>query len=245
MDTNTPKSITKRLPIYHSLLMLLLIMGCKSLDKTPQLADNKITIQGRVTVKATDSVPLGLTTMNIKNKWVWKNQELQVYGENERVFVDKKGYYKIQIEKTDTLVLIPNYIIYGRDTAAYTFTDFTKDEILNISVEPKNKEYEAQVKNNPTLKNYLDKHVQTVDPEKLITIKGNIYSKKTQKPLKNVDVGSAFNNNTEGTGTYHLTDTNGAFSIKVPKGSMCSVWSLSPNVIRFYPQNDTIVNLYM
>lgn len=245
MDINTKKTGTKSQIIYCLLLTIGLIIGCKSVTAPSKLTDNKITIQGKVTITGTDSVPLGLTTMNIKNKWVWKDQALQVYGENERVFVDKKGYYKIQIDKTDTLVLIPNHIIYGRDLTAYAFTGFTKNQTLNISVESKTQEYKAQIKDNVKLRSYLDKHLQTVNPEKLITIKGNIYSKKTQKPLKNIDVGSAFNNNTEALGTFHLTDSNGGFNIKIPKGNMCSIWALSPNVIRLYPQNDTIINLYM
>lgn len=245
MDTNIKPIITNRQLNYCLLLVIALFMGCNSLSEPSKLVDNKITIQGSVSVAGTDSVPLGLTTMNIKNKWAWKDKTLEAYGENDRVFVDKKGYYKIQIEKSDTLVLIPNHIIYGRDMAQYTFSGFTKDKILNITVKPQMQEYQAQIKDNAQLKVYLEKHLKTVNPEKLITIQGNIYSKKTQKPLKNIDVGSAFNNNTEGIGTYHLTDSNGSFSIKVAKGNMCSIYALSPDVVRFYPENDTIVKIYM
>ncbi|WP_254050359.1 hypothetical protein [Myroides sp. N17-2] len=204
-----------------------------------------ITIQGRVTVQGTDSVPLGLTSVNIANKWVWKDEELKAYGENKRVFVNKKGYYSIQIQKGDTLIFIPNHVIYGRGSAQYTFTNISESQTLNVEIKYNKEAYLKQIKDNPVLEMNLNRHIKQVNPEKLISVSGTIYSKKSNKPLKNVDVGSAFNNSTHGTGTFHLTNNKGEFHLNVPQGNMCSIIALSPNAINFYPQNDTIINLYL
>ncbi|KZE76168.1 MAG: hypothetical protein ACRCVU_19640 [Flavobacterium sp.] len=227
-----------------SIILLFLLHACSPvLNKKVQ--NNSILIQGRVTLVGTDSVPLGITSVNIKNKWVWKDDNLQAYGENKRVFVDKKGYYQIHIQKNDTLVFVPNHILYGGNIDQYTYSNLKESQTLNVQIKKDQKTYEALTKNNPVLKANLEKHLKDTDTETLVTVSGTIVSKETHKPLKNVDVGSAFNNSTFGTGTYHLTDEKGEFKLQLHKGSLFSVLSLSPNSIGFYPQRDTIVNLYL
>ncbi len=225
-------------------IILSLLFAC-SFTLNTKIQNDYILIQGRVTLEGTDSVPLGITSVNIENNWVWKDDNLQAYGENKRVFVDKKGYYAIYIRKNDTLVFIPNHILYGSNITPYTYTNLQENQTLNVQIKKDTKTYESLVNNNPLLKANLDKHLKQVDIEPLVTVTGTIRSKKTNKPLKNVDVGSAFNNSTFGTGTYHLTNENGEFKIQLHKGNLFSVLSLSPNSIEFYPQRDTIVNLYL
>lgn len=226
-------------------LLFTALQACNSLNNSTSVKTTSsfITIKGRVTVQGTDSVPLGLTSVNIANKWVWKDDELQAYGENKRVFVDKKGYYTIEIQKGDTLTFIPNHVIYGRDL--YTFPNLQESQTINIEIKYDKDAYQKQIKDNHELKANLDRHIKEVNPEKLVSVSGTIYSKKSNKPLKNVDVGSAFNNTTHGTGTFHLTNSKGEFHLKVPQGNLCSIISLSPNAIDFYPQNDTIINFYL
>lgn len=240
--------------IYNSILYFLLIgvllTSCKSNFNNhivTSITDNdkNIIIQGRVSVLGTNSAPSGLTTVNIKNKWVWKDESQKAYGENKRVFVDKKGYYKITIEKGDTLVVVPNHVIYGRDTNKYTFANLDKSQTLDIELTKDEIGYQSLISDNQVLKSNIDNLIKNVDPEHLVSVSGTIKSKKTNQPLKNVDVSSAFNNNVMGIGTYHLTDQFGNFDLKVPKGNLCSIQALSANAIRFTAQKDTIINLYL
>lgn len=234
--------------IFPLLLIGILLAACKSnTHTTRRVTDNNenIVIQGRILVQGTDSAPLGLTTINIKNKWIWKDESQKAYGENKRVFVDKKGYYKITIEKGDTLMVIPNHIIYGRDVSKYTFANLDKSQIIDIEVNKDEAGYQNLINSNEVLKSNIENLIKNVDPEQLVSVRGTIKSKKTNQPLKNVDVSSAFNNNVMGIGTYHLTDQLGNFDLKVPKGNLCSIQALSANAIRFTAQNDTIINLYL
>lgn len=234
--------------IFPLLLIGILLAACKSnTHTTRRVTDNNenIAIQGRILVQGTDSAPLGLTTINIKNKWIWKDESQKAYGENKRVFVDKKGYYKITIEKGDTLMVIPNHIIYGRDVSKYTFANLDKSQIIDIEVNKDEAGYQNLINSNEVLKSNIENLIKNVDPEQLVSVRGTIKSKKTNQPLKNVDVSSAFNNNVMGIGTYHLTDQLGNFDLKVPKGNLCSIQALSANAIRFTAQNDTIINLYL
>lgn len=227
-----------------SILILFLFYACSPMLSN-KVQNDSILIQGRVTLLGTDSIPLGITSVNIKNKWVWKDENLEAYGENKRVFIDKEGYYKIHIQKNDTLVFIPNHILYGNNIDQYTYSNLNESQTLNVQIKKDTKSYEALTKNNPVLKANLEKHLKSIDLETLVTVSGTVYSKETHKPLKNVDVGSAFNNSTFGTGTYHLTDEKGEFKLQLHKGSLFSVLSLSQNSIGFYPKRDTIVNLYL
>ncbi|WP_121966885.1 hypothetical protein [Myroides sp. N17-2] len=234
--------------IFPFLMIGILLASCKSnTHTTRRVTDNNenIVIQGRVLVQGTDSVPLGLTTINIKNKWIWKDESQKAYGENKRVFVDKKGYYKITIEKGDTLMVVPNHIIYGRDVSKYTFANLDKSQIIDIEVNKDEAGYQNLINSNEVLKSNIKNLIKNVDPEQLVSVRGTIKSKKTNQPLKNVDISSAFNNNVMGIGTYHLTDRFGNFDLKVPKGNLCSIQALSANAIRFTAQNDTIINLYL
>ncbi|MDM1379904.1 hypothetical protein [Myroides marinus] len=234
--------------IFPFLLIGILLTACKSNTHTNRrVADNNknIVIQGRVLVQGTDSAPLGLTTINIKNKWIWKDESQKAYGENKRVFVDKKGYYKITIEKGDTLMVIPNHIIYGRDVSKYTFANLDKSQTIDIEVNKDEAGYQNLINSNEVLKSNIENLIKNVDPEQLVSVRGTIKSKKTNQPLKNVDISSAFNNNVMGIGTYHLTDQFGNFDLKVPKGNLCSIQALSANAIRFTAQNDTIINLFL
>lgn len=230
--------------LISSVIIIFLFYACSSMLSNKAQNDS-ILIQGRVTLQGTDSVPLGITSVNIKNKWVWKDENLEAYGENKRVFIDKEGYYKIHIQKKDTLVFIPNHILYGNNIDQYTYFNLNESQTLNVQIKKDTKTYEALTKNNPVLKANLEKHLKNTDLETLVTVSGTIFSKETHKPLKNVDVGSVFNNSTFGTGTYHLTDEKGEFKLQLHKGSLFSILSLSPNSIGFYPQRDTIVNLYL
>lgn len=236
--------------IFSFFLIGIVLTACKTnsthlIVKSATNNDKNIVIQGRVLVQGTDSAPLGLTTVNIKNKWVWKDESQKAYGENKRVFVDKKGYYKITIEKGDTLVVVPNHVIYGRDTNKYTFANLDKSQTLNIELIKDEIGYQNLINSNEVLKSNIDNLIKNVNPEHLVSIRGTIKNKKTNQPIENVDVSSAFNNNVMGVGTYHLTDQLGNFHLKVPKGNLCSILALSANPLRFTAQNDTIINLFL
>ncbi|MCC9041961.1 hypothetical protein LNQ81_04500 [Myroides sp. M-43] len=208
--------------------------------------NNSIIVKGKVTLENTSTPPLGITTMNIKNKWQWKNDTLNAYGDNVKTYVNKKGYYKIKIQKGDTLVLIPNSILYGRNNKKYTYSNITKSKTLDIQVTQDSlaiNNYLKLFSKYPELELNFKKNLQDSDPDTLIQVSGHIYSKKTNRPLKNVDIGPAFIDNTLGIAFYHLTNNKGEFSITIPKGNILSILALSKNSVHLSPKNDTIINL--
>lgn len=239
---------SKNIIIVLLLSTLSFFTSCKTnFNQDKKLIDNSnlITIKGRVIVQGTNSAPQGLTSINIKNKWAWKDESINAYGENEKVFANRRGYYKIKIEKGDTLVFIPNHIIYGRHSKDYTYIGLNKSQILNITIKEDKENYDSLLVDNPILKENLKRHLSSINPDRMVIVSGVIYSKKTLKPLKNVDVGYAFNNNTKGTSTHNLTNQNGEFKMSTPKGNLFTIRSLSKNPVHFYPQKDTIVKLYL
>ncbi|MCC9043581.1 hypothetical protein LNQ81_12945 [Myroides sp. M-43] len=213
---------------------------------TDQNLDGTITIQGFVTVKGTNTAPLGITTMNISNKWTWLDKDYQEYGENQRVYIKKDGYYNITINKGDTLVLIPNQYLY-KDFTNYTYTNLTQNQILNIEIEqdlPKMKDLE---KNNERVYNNLQKHIKNSgNTDKLITVSGIVYSKETKQPLKDIIILTEFSVNTNGIGSFHRTDSIGQFSLRVPQNKKIAVNPLSyTNSIRFSAEKDTVANIIL
>ncbi|UVD79117.1 hypothetical protein NWE55_13445 [Myroides albus] len=212
--------------------------------------DGSITIQGRVTVKGSDKPLLGVTTMNVKNKWT-HSQELNssykgiktiAYGENKRVFVDKKGFYRITIDKKDTLVLIPTHSLYKRPKY---YTGFTKNQILNIELEQTPETYLAfKKKYKDSGIEQFEKYLKEVNPEKIITVTGTIYDKKTKKPLYQKDINILNQENTRGSVSFHFTDKYGQFFLRVPQNSHLLIDAFK-NPTNLFPKNDTIVNIYL
>ncbi|MDM1354812.1 hypothetical protein [Myroides marinus] len=217
--------------------------------------DGSITIQGKVTLKGSQKAPLGVTSMNIVNKWTFSKDLTKfvkegsptnktiAYGENKRVFLNKDGYYKITISKNDTLMLIPTPYLYKQPKQ---ITGLTKSQIINIELEALPLEVMRDLEKRSssayaTFYNYL----KNVNPDSLVTVSGTIYKAKTKEPSENIYIVSNFSNNTMGSATHHLTDKYGQFTIKTPKNSSLLINGISPNSFSFTPKNDTIINLYL
>lgn len=204
--------------------------------------DGSITIQGKVTVKDRDYPPIGLTTMNIKNKWsfVKELKSQTAYGENERVFVNKDGYYRITIDKNDTLVLLPPDILYKKPNF---FTGFTHNQTLNIELEETPERYISQRKqyqNNGF--EIFEKHISKINPDKIVRVAGRITSSNTHEPLVNKDISLLYQNNTNNTSIHHLTDSLGQFFIETPENSQIIIDAFNLRK-HFFITQDTIINL--
>lgn len=236
------------------LTIIISVMACKK-EQTPVKnsplpdtnLDGTITIQGRITVEETNLPPKGITSVNIKNKWKWKDDSIDppFYGENEKVYADKNGFYSITINKGDTLVVIPNQNLY-ESYKKHIYTNLQHNQVLNIHIkEDKNKRNRIK-KEKPIVYESLMKHVSEADPEDLITVSGIVYSKESNKPLKGINVSLGFLTNTNDVATYRLTDKNGQFTITSPKNNLISINGLYyPNSVFFYPAKDTVVNVYL
>ncbi|MFD0701285.1 hypothetical protein [Myroides pelagicus] len=211
--------------------------------------DGSITIQGKVTLKGNQKAPLGVTTMNVKNKWVYtkdmskpsaKKKRIAL-GENKRVFINKDGYYKITISKNDTLALIPAPYLYK---APKHITGLTKSQTINIELEALPLEtVEDFKKQNPLGYQVFYNQLKSVNPDSLITISGTVYSAKSKKPLNNISVATSFIANTNGVATFRLTDKYGQFTIQSPKNNHIVINGLARNYVSFVAINDTIINI--
>lgn len=227
------------------LFSFLLLLSCKPTSLPQGIStvspNDSITISGRVTVEGDETPPEGLVTINIKNSWNWADKEIK--GENKRVYANKKGYYSIKIKKHDTLVLLANTKLYKRSSNHYT-NNLTTDQMLDFKL-IKNQEVLEQTKKTPKVYALLLKHLNNVDPEKLVTVSGSVLNKSTNKPLKSILVMQPWTYNTDNYLTFHLTDSLGNFSIKVPRGDLITINSLAQESQRvvLHPQSDTIVNI--
>lgn len=207
--------------------------------------DGSITIQGRVTVKGTETPPLGITTMNVANKWITKLDNQIIHGENQHVYIDKKGYYNITIQKGDDLTLIPNQYLY-KDFKNYSYTNLQLSQVLNIQVEPDLEKLTNLEKKSPFIVQNLRKHLEEADTDSLIKIAGRIYNRKNNKPLQKVVVSPSFLLNTKNIASYHLTDKKGQFFLVVPKNKEIIINPLSTqHSISFSAKQDTIVDIYL
>lgn len=237
--------------ITYLLLLPFLIPNSKTLDssknKIHYSSNDSITIKGKVFIKNTKEAPLSLTTINIKNVWNWIDNDLNkgLLGENKRVYVNKKGNYSIKIKKGDTLVLLANTKLYKRDRA-HIIENIQDNQTINFVLTPNDLALE-ETKQNSVVYNNLLNHIKTVNPEKLVTVKGQILNKETQKPIRAIPISQPWVYNTNNAITFHLTDSLGKFSITVPKGDLISINSLAQESKRlvFSPQNDTIINLQL
>lgn len=250
--------------IITCVVSLFIFLSCqdKQLNTTEQLQpstclenlDGSITIQGRITVKNTNDAPLGVTTVNIKNKWAFSKditsflkeespRKKIAYGENKMAFVNKQGYYKITIDKNDTLTLIPDKFLYKKPKY---ITGLTKSQILNIELEPLPQQIiqDFEKKNPLAYQNYYN-FLNTVNQDSLVTISGIVSKKKTKTPLENIYIVNSFLYNTEGASSFHFTDKYGQFSLKSPKNSQILITDGHSNHIDFTAKNDTVINLYL
>lgn len=251
--------------ILTSILSLFIFMSCqdKQLNTTEQPQQNTclenldgtITIQGRITVKNTQKAPIGVTTVNIKNKWAFSKditkflkeesaQKTIAYGENERVFVNKNGNYNITINKNDTLSVIPNSYLYKTPE---DITGLTKSQTLNIELELLPPDVLLEFEKHSTIGyKALSLFLQNVNPDSLVTVSGTIYKSTTGTPSENVYVTSGFLNNTyKGSMSFHYTDKYGQFSMKVPKNTPITIDPFRPSYINFIAKNDTVINHYL
>ncbi|MEC4008557.1 hypothetical protein ACF8C4_15100 [Myroides odoratimimus] len=214
--------------------------------------DGSITIQGQITVQNTDNAPLGVTTVNIKNKWDFSKditkfikeespKKTIAYGQNKRVFVNKQGYYKITIDKNDTLSIIPLSYLYKKPK---DITGFTKSQILNIELEPLPQQVIQNFKkNSPTGYKALSRFLQDANPDSLVTVSGTIYKSTTGTPIENIYIITNFLNNTKEGASLRFTDKHGQFNIKVPKNTPITIDPFRPSFINLIAKNDTVVNL--
>ncbi|MDM1398200.1 hypothetical protein HX049_13590 [Myroides odoratimimus] len=248
--------------IITCVVSLFIFLSCqdKQLNTTEQLQpstclenlDGSITIQGRITVKNTNDAPLGVTSVNIKNKWAFSKditkfikeespKKTIAYGENERTFINKNGYYHITINKNDTLSIIPISYLYKTPK---DITGLTKSQILNIELEPlPQKVLQDFEKNSPIGYKTLSLFLQNVNPDSLVTVSGTIYKSTTGTPSENIYVITDFLNNTKRGASLRFTDKHGQFNIKVPKNSSITIDPFQPSYINLIAKNDTVVNL--
>ncbi|MFD0700122.1 hypothetical protein [Myroides pelagicus] len=216
---------------------------------TNENLDGTITIQGIVTLKGSNKPPLGVTTMNVKNKWNYtkdftsatSKRKKTAFGENKRVFVRQDGYYSITINKYDTLVLIPTPYLYKKPK---NFIGLNKSQNLNIELEPLplNVIQEFQKENSLGYNTFYNQ-LKTINPDSLITISGSVYNSITKKPLENIPITTSFIINTNGASTFHLTNRYGQFTINTPKKSHIVINGIDRNYIDFIAKNDTVINL--
>ncbi|WP_286428017.1 hypothetical protein [Myroides marinus] len=221
-------------------------------DSCQENLDGSITIQGQITIKGTQKAPVGITTVNIKNQWAFaKNitrflkesspKNTIAYGENKRVFVNKNGYYKITINKNDTISIIPTPYLYKIPNE---ITGLTKSQVLNIELETSPiEDIQNFEKNFPTGYNILSHLLQHANPDSLVTVSGTIRNANTGIPLENINIATSFLYNTRGGVSFHFTDQHGQFNIRIPKNSHISVNALQSNNRNFIVKNDTVVNL--
>lgn len=250
-----------KIALYICLINLLFMLSCQNKEQTnstePQHTTNQenldgsITIQGRITLKGTEKTPLGITTINNKNKWVFtkkltnhlSTKNKTALGENQRVFVNKNGYYKITIDKNDTLVLIPSPYLYKHPKF---ITGLTKSQTLNIELEALPlkviQEFEKQT---PLGYQAFIKQLKNANTDSLVTVSGTIYKTNSEIPLENVPITTSFVLNTSGASTFHLTDNYGQFTIRTPKHSHIVINGMKKNYTAFVVKNDTVINLKM
>lgn len=245
--------------LYTFLIILFFLLSCQNKKKDnstdPQQSscqdnlDGSITIQGRITLKGTKEVPLGVTTMNIKNKWVFTKDLTKplatkkkiALGENLRVFVNKDGYYRITIDKNDTLALIPMPYLYKRPKF---IVGLTKSQTLNIELEALHLEVVQNFEKESALGyKAFYKQLINVSPDTLITISGIIHKVNSSIPLENVPITTSFVSNTNGTSTFHLSDEYGQFIIQTPKNSHIVINGMASNYVDFLAKRDTVLNL--
>ncbi|MHC5201471.1 hypothetical protein ACYSNV_04520 [Myroides sp. LJL119] len=242
-----------RLSILFTLLTLIsLPLSCnlkwseKQLNKPfIQNIDGTITIQGRVIDPITNLPPEGITTINISNKWKWlvKIPGVPKNGENEKVFLDKKGFFSITINKEDTIQVLPTKLLYQTNLHNYKITNLKNNQILNFTVKRDSTIYKEVLKSDPRAKEILATYLSQSNPEKIITISGTIASKITQKPIANASVGVFGINNITGAMTFHMTDNYGQFSMQVPKNSIFILNPATPQSKYFKVTNDTVINI--
>ncbi|MHC5310888.1 hypothetical protein ACYSNM_12655 [Myroides sp. LJL116] len=206
-----------------------------------QNVDGTITIQGRVLVKNTNTPPEGVNTINIANKWKFFKKNLNAKGENEKVFVDKDGYYNITINKGDTIQFLPYHHFYKQKKPSYNLHSFENNQIVNFLVEPIDSSIGEQI----VSKSYKNKEIFNVNPNKLVTLAGTVISKETGKPLENIMIMSPFYYTTLGYTTHHLTNKEGQFIITIPQNSIIAISSNTDSTITNYIEKDTIITYHL
>ncbi|MHC5310950.1 peptidase associated/transthyretin-like domain-containing protein [Myroides sp. LJL116] len=241
--------------IYYllSLCIIGLILACnnqstknkENKDILTTNLDGTITIKGRVLVQETNQPPKGINTINISNKWKFEIKERGVKGENQRVYLDKNGYYQITIEKGDTMQFIANNIIYKQSLIHYKVADFTKNSTINFTVKTDSTPYLDGISKFPQAKPLLDKFLNDTDPEKTFNFSGTIINKETNKPINGLPIFINYHQNTIGTTAHHLTNEQGEFKLNVPYNTLLRFSaSNSPNrTQKIYVTKDTIANI--
>lgn len=237
----------KKIILLLSLCFIGLIISCTnsttiSPNNLVTLNDknDSITIQGRVFVKGSDLPPVGINTVNISNKWNFYKKSLNAKGENQRVFVDTKGYYNIKIQKGDTLQFIPYSKLYKNTYKNYKLHGLDKSQTINFTVDIDSiLYYKLQKDNSLSPFTYLD-----LNPDKLFKTSGVIINKDTKKPMENVLISSVHDSNTLGNSTHCLTDENGKFSLNLPDKSLILIDPLNPLRQQILVTKDTILTIY-
>lgn len=236
-----------------AILSLTLLISCNYINQTTKYSSDikdsinlngSITIQGRLTLIGTNNPPTGVNTVNISNKWVSRNNRTKLKGINQRVYVDKKGYYSITIEKGDTLVLIPNNLFYKTSIPNYTLANLNKNKTINFTLIPDSTNYKKLIQQRSELTERILENLHLIDTDTLLTITGIINNKETMKPLQNIDIVELGVPNTTGSVSHTFTDIQGYFKITVPKNSniMINGFNLQSR-LHFFPTRDTIINL--
>lgn len=209
-----------------------------------QNLDGSITIQGRVLVEGTNEPPKGITAVNIANKWKFSTPD--GIGQNEAVFVDKDGYYVITIQKGDTLTLMPSILYYKSNTPQYTLINLDHNQTHNFTIKLDSTNYKNAAKNAPDFLQEIEKEFDRVNLKKMVTISGTVINKTTGKPISGLPVSQRLIRNSTGSGSLHLTNKEGQFTITVPQYSTIDFNVLSKTrSATLYTSKDTIVNIQL
>ena len=235
-----------------SLSLIGLVLSCQqapsSLNNSQEVLktnlDGTITIQGRVLVAQTNEPPIGVNSIDITNRWVYSNKEKNLKGDNEKVYIDKNGYYRITIQKGDTIKLNTFQYLYKTNLPQYSLTNIESNSIINFTINTDSTVYKRIEKVSPEAKASLDQFIAEANPEKLVTIAGTVKDKSTHLPLTNLLITISYIQNSRGMALFHLSDEQGNFSITVPQKATLQFnpWSKT-RYFEISSTKDTVVNI--
>ena len=235
-----------------SLSLIGLVLSCQqapsSLNNSQEVLktnlDGTITIQGRVLVAQTNEPPIGVNSIDITNRWVNSNREKNVKGDNEKVYIDKNGYYRITIQKGDTIKLNTFQYLYKTNLPQYSLTNIEQNNILNFTIDIDSTVYKRVEKVSSEAKVSLDQFIAKVNSDKLVTIAGTVNDKSTNLPITGVLITIPYIQNSRGIVLYHLSDEQGNFSITVPQNATLKFNPRSKTrYFEISSTKDTVVNI--
>lgn len=236
---------------FLSLFTISFFIACTNYPTTTESSNNSltsnvdgtITIQGKVSVYGSDLPPVGISSVTIANKWVFESKNKMVKGDNEKVYIDKNGFYRITINKNDTIKLVPSYLFYKTNLPQYALSNLDKSQVINFTVYPDSTAFKNVYNYSTKARVRLEKFIKNASIDTLVTVAGTVTNTK-KKPLINLPVSASFLTNSMGVGTYHTTNEAGQFIIVVPKNTPIRFNPLSRSrTAEVLATQDTIINI--